>query len=239
MVDILAISPHPDDVELFCGGTLAELARLGHRVRIADLTRGERASNGSVESRREASLRAAHALGIDAERAQLGLPDAALDGSNREQARALASLLRSLRPRTVLAPLPLDRHPDHVAGGELTRLASFLAALATEPLPGEPHRVERIYFYPCHQEAPSLDVFVDITPSMDAWRAALACYADQFRRGPNSHPTPINAPGFLAQHEARRIDWGRRSGCAFAEAFVRSDPGAESAAMLLADRGGR
>jgi bacillithiol biosynthesis deacetylase BshB1 len=238
-LDLLALSPHPDDAELFCGGTLAELARSGRHVAIADLTRGERASNGSVESRRAASLRACSALGIAAERRQLGLPDAGLDARDREQARRLAELLRSLRPRTLLAPLPLDRHPDHVAAGELTRLAVFLAALREETLSGPPHRVERIAYYICHYEPRRIDQYVDITPSIAAWRAALACYEDQFQRGAGAAATPINEPDFLAQQEARRSEWGRRSGCRFAEAFVLEAPIAQGASVLLPDGGGQ
>ena len=29
-IDVLAFGAHPDDVELFCGGTLIRLADLGH-----------------------------------------------------------------------------------------------------------------------------------------------------------------------------------------------------------------
>ena len=40
-LDILAISPHPDDVELACGGTLARAVESGARVGLLHLTRGE------------------------------------------------------------------------------------------------------------------------------------------------------------------------------------------------------
>ena len=48
-MDILAISPHPDDVELFIGGTTRHLVQLGYRVAILDLTRGEAATRGTPE----------------------------------------------------------------------------------------------------------------------------------------------------------------------------------------------
>src|SRR6266699_6231189 len=50
-VDLLAFGPHPDDLEIGLGGTLAKHAALGHAVGLCDLTRGELASNGTPEQR--------------------------------------------------------------------------------------------------------------------------------------------------------------------------------------------
>jgi LmbE family N-acetylglucosaminyl deacetylase len=49
-VAALAFGAHPDDVELFCGGTLIRLAELGHTTGVVDLTRGEKASHGDRPS---------------------------------------------------------------------------------------------------------------------------------------------------------------------------------------------
>ena len=40
-LDVIAVGAHPDDIEIACGGTLAKLAKQGHRVGIIDLTDGE------------------------------------------------------------------------------------------------------------------------------------------------------------------------------------------------------
>ena len=37
---ILAIGAHPDDPEIYCGGTLAKFAECGHKVFIAYVTDG-------------------------------------------------------------------------------------------------------------------------------------------------------------------------------------------------------
>ena len=37
-LDVLAVAPHPDDLEILCGGTLAKLVKQGYRVGIFDLT---------------------------------------------------------------------------------------------------------------------------------------------------------------------------------------------------------
>ena len=50
-LDLLAIAPHPDDVELTCGGTMLKMAEAGYRTGILDLTRGETGTRGTPETR--------------------------------------------------------------------------------------------------------------------------------------------------------------------------------------------
>lgn len=45
-LDLLAIAPHPDDVELTSGGTMLKMARAGYCTGILDLTRGETGTRG-------------------------------------------------------------------------------------------------------------------------------------------------------------------------------------------------
>ncbi len=57
-LDLLAIAPHPDDVELTCGGTMLKMAQAGYRTGILDLTRGETGTRGTPETRlKEAAAR--------------------------------------------------------------------------------------------------------------------------------------------------------------------------------------
>ena len=79
-VDLLAFGPHPDDVELSCGGLLAQY---GARAAIVDLTRGELATNGTPELRAKEAAAAAEALGLPT-RENLGLPDGGLRGDDPE-----------------------------------------------------------------------------------------------------------------------------------------------------------
>src|SRR5262245_64988278 len=50
-LDVLAVGPHPDDLEITCGGTLAKLVKLGYRVGMIDLTSGEPTPRGTPEVR--------------------------------------------------------------------------------------------------------------------------------------------------------------------------------------------
>ena len=50
-LDLLAFGPHPDDIEIGMGATVALHAADGRRVGLCDLTRGELGSNGTPEER--------------------------------------------------------------------------------------------------------------------------------------------------------------------------------------------
>ena len=50
-VDLLVFGPHPDDIEIGLGGTIARQVADGVRVGLCDLTAGEMGSNGAVEER--------------------------------------------------------------------------------------------------------------------------------------------------------------------------------------------
>jgi len=236
-LNVLFLSPHPDDVELFCGGTVAALASSGdgNQVMIADLTRGELSSNGTVELRARESAAAAEALGLDSPRAQLGLPDAGLDARDAVQLRAIVELVRTVRPKLLFAPWIEDRHPDHVAASELARRALFFAGATRFDAEGEVFRPDRLLYYPCHAGVePTL--LVDISAQIGRWESAVRCYASQFlRQGTDADrvETFINGPGFLDVHRGRRAEWGSRIGAGFAEGFVYEGPWAVSIADLL------
>jgi LmbE family N-acetylglucosaminyl deacetylase len=64
MLDMLAISPHPDDVELCCGGLIAKMTKKGYKVGMVDLTRGEMGTEGTAEIRLQEAKKAAQILGV-------------------------------------------------------------------------------------------------------------------------------------------------------------------------------
>jgi len=63
-LDVVAVGPHPDDLEITCGGTLALLVQQGHRVGILDLTTGEPTPRGSLETRAREAEAARQVLGV-------------------------------------------------------------------------------------------------------------------------------------------------------------------------------
>src|SRR5258707_7204184 len=180
-VDLLAIAANRDDVELTCGGTLAKVANAGHRVGILDLTQGEMGTRGSAELRAAEADQAAKTLGV-ALRKNAGLEDAHL--ANDDASRAvIVRLIRELRPRVVILPFPIGRHPDHRIPAELGRDACYLAGLAKyAPAPGvEPHRPFKILYALAYREDPVKPSFVvDISDTFDTKMTATRCYRSQF-----------------------------------------------------------
>jgi len=176
-LDVLAIGPHPDDVELGCGGTLALAARQGRRVGILHLTRGERGTRGTPEQRLAEAEQAAAALGA-VELAFLDCGDGGLRHGEPEE-EALIEVLRTWRPELVLGPPRHDRHPDHERGHRLVAAAAFYSGLqARGSRAMAAHRPAAVFSYMQHHSfEPSF--VVDVTTAWDAKLAALAAYRSQ------------------------------------------------------------
>ncbi len=82
-IDLIAFGPHPDDVEIGLGGTIARHASAGYSVGLCDLTAGELGSNGTPAERRREAAAAARTLGVEW-RENLGLPDGELDATSAQ-----------------------------------------------------------------------------------------------------------------------------------------------------------
>lgn len=215
-VNVLAFGAHPDDVELFCGGTLLRLAELGHTTAVVDLTRGEKASHGTLEERARETDAATAELGL-AWRENLELSDTEL-AATTEQITAVVAVLRRRRPELVLAPWLEDRHPDHGAAGELVTRAVFFAGVQKfAPQTGERFVPRQLLYYAMrHRLTPS---FVVDTSSVETGKArAIACYASQLtRRTGEDAPTLISAAGALAAIDARDRYYGSMIGTSHGE----------------------
>jgi bacillithiol biosynthesis deacetylase BshB1 len=178
-LDVLAIGPHPDDLELGCGGTLALLARQGRKVGVLHLTRGERGTRGTAEGRRREAERAAEALGA-VELDFLDCGDGNLRTGEAEE-DALIEKLRAWRPELVIGPTPHDRHPDHTRGHALVEAACFYSGLRNRGR-GEPHRPAAVFSFMQHDPfQPSF--IVDVTSVWDVKMEALRAYQSQLYGG--------------------------------------------------------
>ena len=141
MTHLLAIGAHPDDVEICCGGWLLLARERGQSAVIVDMTRGELATNGTVEQRAQEAQAAAERLGLSC-RENLALPDGGLRADDEDQLAAVVGALRRHRPQLLLAPCLEARHPDHTATGQLYSRRSA-AALRSTNRPGRKPRSGR------------------------------------------------------------------------------------------------
>src|ERR1043166_1158456 len=87
-IDVLAFGAHPDDVELFAGGTLAKMASRGYATGIVDLTRGELGTRGTPAIRAQEAREAARILGLKV-RDNLRFPDSRIGVTTEAQLRVI------------------------------------------------------------------------------------------------------------------------------------------------------
>ena len=173
-LDVLALAAHPHNVEQTCGGTLLRMAEAGHTTGILDLTMGDMSSRGLPEQRLEESMVASKVLHA-AWRGNCRFPDARLDNTIASR-MTLATILRTLRPRTLILPYWESRHPDHYRTSELGYEAAFLSGLQKLDEDTPPHRPFKILYSSiyAHNVAPSF--VVDITDQFERRMEALFVY---------------------------------------------------------------
>lgn len=240
-LDILAFGAHPDDVELSCGGTLAAHTAAGKQVGIIDLTAGELGTRGTPQLRLEEAAEAARILGVSI-RENLHFADGHFTNDITHKL-AIAAILRTYRPRVVLAPALTDRHPDHGRAAQLVAEACFLSGLAkiithhTEDKVPAPWRPLAVYHY--IQDTPQKpDFVVDISTFMEQKIASIHAYASQFynpkyQQQTGETPTYISDKVFLDRIYARALEMARQTPFTHAEGFVSvRTPGVKSLSDL-------
>ncbi len=221
-VDLLVFGPHPDDLEIGLGGTIARHTALGFSVGLCDLTAGEMGSNGTVEQRLAEADAARTVLGA-AWRENLRLPDRHI-GASPDHLVQVASFVRRHRPRVVAAPYWSDRHPDHVAASALVTEGVFNAGLRKYRAEGDSWKVEWICYYFIN-DAVTPSFVVDVSGHYDTKRNALDRHVSQFHAaGPGTAATRLNTPLFRQLIESRDAQFGALAGVAWAEGLVVREP---------------
>ena len=228
-LDLLAIAPHPDDAELFCGGLICLMSKR-HRVGILDLSRGELSSRGDLKTRARETARATKTLGV-CWRENLALPDGAVGFTAADmpldtQLQALIDTLRRVRPEMLLAPYQEDRHPDHEGASSLVTRAAFLAGLSKWASPHPAHQIKEIIFYPIRVE-PQPTFIVDITSCVRQKHRAIECYKSQLHRSgreSKDSKTLLSSPLQSRAREGREHYFGSMIGVTAGEPYLVRGP---------------
>lgn len=236
-LDVIAVAPHPDDVEILCGGTLAKLVRQGYRVGVVDLTTGEPTPRGTEEIRAKEAEAARRVLGVHL-RINLGLPNRELmDGPAARY--PLATVFRRYRPNVVItmagrtpAASP-DHHQAHLIA-EAARFYSQLTKWDDRFDDTAPYRVPHLVYVPAPFDAEQRvwhgSFIVDVSDVFEIKMAAIRCYESQFDEKRIA----------MVQHwiSAYNASNGGRCGFAYGEFFAMPQPvGAEDLVKLV--RSGR
>ncbi len=165
-MNILAVGPHPDDIEIGCGGTLIKYARKGHKVFLLLITRGE--MGGDAETRYEEQLKAARIMGVK-EVFWGGLSDTDLLNKGNDIIHMVEEHIQTLKPDFIFVNFFNDTHQDH-----RTVNRSVLSAT---------RYVSNVIFY----EVPTTNdfipsVFVNIGSVLEAKLEALKAHASQIMK---------------------------------------------------------
>ncbi len=220
IVDVLAVGAHPDDADINVGGTLLALKALGRKTAVVDLTRGELASRGSAEIRREEAAQAGSILGLEF-RESLGLVDGdvAVDADSR---LALIQIIRRCRPRLVLTHSRFG-HPDHAKAAQLTEEAVHHSGLASVETGQQRHRPGKIAYWISFDQPLTPHFVVDVTPFYQRKEDAIRAYRSQLGQGGGDEPeTYLSRPDFLEQLCSFHYHLGSQAGCRFGEGFLLS-----------------
>ena len=255
---VLVLAPHPDDAELYAGGTIAKLVDEGATALIVVATDGSKGSF-EIDAQNLARVRNAEAVQggviLGAEVVMLGHVDLALErlapGALREQ---FIRTIRRFRPDLLIAQDPMvhDTHPDHRAvawaAAEAVRFANLPLMHPEQVAEGmAPHFVLEKYFYRTDSvpAAHSVDISRTIERKMRALRAhgtqMVFLVEDVVRQGallgldlraalqaPEAGGDPAAAIEWLVRRDAEAA--GRAAGYEYAESFryERCDAGLES-----------
>lgn len=205
----MAVMAHPDDAEVWAGGTIAKYVKMGHKAHIVIMTyepaspRGREATEGAT------------VLGCSVE--LLGYKDTSVRDTD-EAAERLAAVLERESPEVIILHNPDDTHPDHEASFLIARRA-LIRWYAGNCRPLRIPSVFAAYTYRgMGLRGPvEVDTFVDITHEWNIKVQALLAHKSQ---GPEKW-----IPRQRAIHQAL----GARAGFEMAEGFRRlvlfSEPG--------------
>jgi LmbE family N-acetylglucosaminyl deacetylase len=187
---ILCIHAHPDDAEILAGGTLALLAKAGHRISIVTMTAGDCGSDElgpeELSSIRKAEAAASAGL-IGAEYLCAGFGDLTIFNDDRSR-RRVTQILRQLRPDVVLTASPEDYLCDHEATSQLVRDACFGASLPNYWINGGAaalSEIPHLYFMDPVEMVDrsgspiSCDFTVDVNLSFETKKSMLAKHESQ------------------------------------------------------------
>lgn len=162
---VLAIGPHPDDIEYGCAGTLRKFVLKGHHVYLMLMSQGD--MGGDAETRKKEQLNSAKVLGIK-EVFWGGYLDTCIP-LDKEIITKIENVIHKIKPTFVFVNHKEDTHQDHrnvaVATVSATRYSKNL-----------------LYYEVPTTENFSPHVYVDIEKFMDKKLDSLKAHHSQVKK---------------------------------------------------------
>ncbi len=194
MTSVLAFGAHGDDLEMFCGGTLARCAERGDQVYMCVVTDGRGRPKGDPDQIAAICKSEAQASAdvIGAELVWLGVPDGGL--KNDDATRHLfIETIRRAQPDVIITHPADDYHPDHRNTHHLVLDAAQIARTANYPSEYPPHRATvPLAFMDAERGIDFIpEEYVDVSSVWAKKLAMLDCHISQLMPGeydPNFQP---------------------------------------------------
>jgi LmbE family N-acetylglucosaminyl deacetylase len=218
---ILAIGAHPDDLEIYCYGTLAKFVKNGHTVYTSTTANGNKGHyeikpDKLAEIRCNETTKAAAVIG--AGYIGLGIDDLEVDSHNKSQQKKMVELIRGIKPDMIITHGPEDYMSDHVETSRLVFYASFGSSI--------PHYITESPFHdsvaPVYYMENSCGIdfipqdYVDISDVMDLKIKAIQCHESQMKwLGDHDGFNMLHFSQIMAEFR------GAQCGAKYAESFAQ------------------
>lgn len=185
-----AVAAHPDDIEFMMAGTLLMLAKAGYELHTMNLCNGSCGTavedhDAIIARRTEEARAAAKTLGAVFHEPLADDLDLFYE---RAPTHRLGSILRDIAPTIMLVASPQDYMEDHTNACRVAVTAAFCRGMRNFPVdPPRPPITKEVTLYHALpwglrdslRRVVRAGQYVNITPVLEAKRAALACHRSQ------------------------------------------------------------
>ena len=218
---VMAVGPHPDDLEVLCGGTLALYAKQGHEVFMYYATDGTKGgldkpeevirAERAEEARKSAETINAVSFGGDFKDGEVI--------ADLESRLILIDAIRHCRPDVLIAPHPNDYHTDHVNVSKLVFEAIYHAAIPRTVTDHPALKVLPILYYMDTVTGIGFapQEYVDITEVIEVKKNMMRAHSSQLEFVMKHHGVD-----FIDLIEVTGRFRGYQCGVTYAEGFVLS-----------------
>ena len=184
MYTVLAITCHPDDMEIACAGTLLKCKARGDRVVVCHLCNGD-LGHEIIPPKELAEMRAGEAKkSADMAGFEImwgGFTDLDIYADNKEARDKVADVIKQVNPDFIITHDPGDYMPDHTATSKLVFDACFAATLPRYVTPHEGRARLTPIYYMDTLAGVGFDPteYVDVSDFVDKKLEMLECHASQ------------------------------------------------------------
>jgi LmbE family N-acetylglucosaminyl deacetylase len=226
---VLALLPHPDDIEILCVGTLIRLRDRGYEIHYGMMTPGDKGSavhtrQEIADIRREEGRKASEAIGA-ASFTCLEFEDLSITFDN-DARRRVAGLVRKVDPFMVFTTPPSDYMFDHEITSWLVRDACFNASVPNYETPSNEKPASGVPYLYYTDAVEGHDLFgrespvsciVDISSTIDQKANALMQHDSQRSWLQKQH----GMDNYIESMKTWSAKRGQQAGFEYGEAFCQ------------------